>query len=159
MQRLNRNIFKSKHILTGLTLSLILISIYTLNPQSFFTNTLTAIPHEAELRFAEASNNKNLEGKVLPASCDSDPKIWNGYGTRTGCSCNPSTESWKPFQVHRCSYQSGGFDNPVTQYTAWNTTTTQSTCDTYPQGQLQTANLEKCVLNPVSPAAVDINFQ
>lgn len=76
-------------------------------PIGFFIINNQKSPSEAEIRFAEKSDDSKIEGKVLPASCNStwtDKIIINypEHNDNVGCSCNLNTEQWLVTNVYRC---------------------------------------------------------
>jgi hypothetical protein len=61
----NKN--KSLKMFSGVLLSFALFAFV------FNFNNKADVVHDAELRFAESSESKNIKGSILPASCESYP--------------------------------------------------------------------------------------
>ncbi len=81
MKHKNKNLIKS-------SFSVLLIS--ALFGFLFVFNVTQKEVPEAELRFAEHSDNKNIKGSMLPASCESRPRIGTAHfaGDSSGsCAC------------------------------------------------------------------------
>jgi hypothetical protein len=121
--------YKNKHLMKS-AYSILLISALFVFLFVFNSNHKEVSAPEAELRFAEYSDNKSIKGSMLPASCESAPKTGSAHfaGDSSGsCACavtgqtcngdyifNHKTGCGTGFNVAYCTY--GCTNNGGTPY-------------------------------------------